>query len=112
MTTHLEIERSEQGDAVVVAAKGEIDLASAPELERHLNDAIGDGHVVIDLLGITFVDSTGLRALIMADERAREKGGRLTLVLAPGPVTKLFDITGVDQHLAVTDSVESALAAT
>lgn len=110
MATLLDITRSDHGGATVLTASGEIDLASAPDLERHIEESDGAGHLVIDLLGITFVDSTGLRVLIMADRRAKERGGRLTLVAAPGPVTRLLDLTGVDQHLRVRDSLDGALA--
>src|SRR6478609_3995568 len=64
------VERAEPGVEVVVVT-GEHDLSTAPELERRLDAALDSGHaVVVDLLGTTFIDSTVLRVLICARERA------------------------------------------
>jgi anti-sigma B factor antagonist len=110
MLTPLEVQAVERDGAAIVSARGEIDLATAPELQRHLESVMDRSHVVIDLLEIGFIDSTGLRVLILTDEAVRENGGRVTLVAGPGPVRKLFDITGVDHHMTITESVEAALS--
>ncbi len=84
------IERDER--ATVVRAEGEIDLQNADEFSTALRTAAaGDsGGVVLDLLGVPFMDSSGLKALLIA---SAELGGRLSLVLSPGaPVTRLLDL--------------------
>ncbi len=106
--THLSISEERSDDPIVLKAVGEIDLASAPELETQLTSGLAAGSVVVNLTEVTFIDSTGLRVLLAAHEQATEQGHKLGLVVATGPVTKLLSITGVDGHLHLFDSVEAA----
>lgn len=87
----------------MVSVSGELDLATAPMLEEHINSHTEPP--IIDLSGVDFVDSTGLRVLITAHEA---RGG-LPLVVREGPVTRLFELTGVSERLLVFDSVAAAL---
>lgn len=91
----LQIESRRDGDTVVVKLNGELDLASAPELERELREAeaAGTARVVIDLSGLGFMDSTGLQALLRARERS--SSGAFTLSLRHGPhqVQRVFELT-------------------
>jgi stage II sporulation protein AA (anti-sigma F factor antagonist) len=92
---------------------GELDLATAPKLCSALDAARGHRvkRLVIDLTGVDFCDSTGLRALIGASSELRFGGGRLAVAcLATGPVARLFDIVGAREALRVYDSPEDALA--
>lgn len=111
MNPHLTVDEVDHdGSATVLSVKGEIDIATAPELEERLRAATGDGTLVVDLTEVAFIDSTGLRALLTANEAASDAGSKLVLVVAEGPVTKLFDITGVDRIFEVADSRDAALA--
>lgn len=85
--------------------RGEIDLASAPLLEEHLDTLADDA--IVDLTAVDFIDSTGLRVLIAAHE-ARDG---LPLVVTDGAVARLFDLTGVAERLDVFESVAAALDA-
>jgi anti-anti-sigma factor len=91
----LRIESRREGDVIVVALDGELDLASAPELERELVRAEGDAprRIVIDLAQLGFMDSTGLQSLLRARERAA--AGRYELALRRGPhqVQRVFELT-------------------
>jgi anti-sigma B factor antagonist len=83
-------------DEVVVVAAGELDLLSAGELESAVAElqAVGFTKIVVDLAGVDFIDSTGLRTLIMLRNHAAERADRLVLV-PPGPTAqRLFDLTG------------------
>ena len=106
--THLTIEQSEANGKCVLTAVGEIDLASAPDLETRLSQCLSDGPVVVDLSGVSFIDSTGLRVLLAAHAGADDGGNPLGLVVTDGPVTKLLSITGVDGHLNIFRSVAAA----
>ena len=106
--THLTIEQSESNGRCVLTAVGEIDLASAPDLETRLSQCLGNGPVVVDLSSVSFIDSTGLRVLLAAHSGASDGG--LGLVVTDGPVTKLLSITGVDGHLNIFPSVDAASA--
>jgi anti-anti-sigma factor len=89
------IEKRREQDAVVLTLSGELDLASAPMLERELLDAeaTGPSRLVIDLAGLAFMDSTGLQALLRARERANSNGHELALRRAPHQVQRVFELT-------------------
>jgi anti-anti-sigma factor len=109
----LEIVDAELRGAPGVAIRGEIDIAAVPEVEHALDVAILEsiGAFVLDLSGVEFLDSTGLRlvlrwrALLAREERA------LAIVCPPGPVRKLFDVAGIADLLFLYDSREEAAAA-
>lgn len=107
---HLTVEQSEQAGKRVITAVGEIDLASTPDLEAHLNDAALAGPVIVDLAKVSFIDSTGLRVLLSAHRAAESAGHGLALIVTEGPVTKLLSITGVDGHFNVFGSLAAAIA--
>lgn len=110
MTDVLTLDVSSEHGRDVLRARGEIDLATAPLLESKLEELQTGGSVVLDLTAVDFIDSTGLRVILGADTRASEVGGALAIVAGPGPVTRLFDITGVRERLAVFESVAAAAA--
>lgn len=91
----LRIESRRDGDVLMVALSGELDLASAPDLERELRvgEETSPGRLVIDLSGLGFMDSTGLQALLRARERAHEAGYALSLRRGPHQVQRVFELT-------------------
>lgn len=91
----LVIEKTEESGAVVLVLSGELDLASAPMLERELREAeaASPGRLVIDLAGLAFMDSTGLQALLRARERANTNDHQLALRRAPHQVQRVFELT-------------------
>ena len=107
----LKIDRSDQPGWAVISPSGEIDLATVGQLEDALA-ASGDGStdVAVDLMGVTFMDSTGLRALLAANQNLSESGRRLVLIVNGGPVDRMLDISGVGQTLAIFQSMEAATA--
>ena len=82
--------------AAQVTLQGELDLASARQMEEHLAslDEQGPSRVVVDLTGLEFIDSSGLRVLLLADARARERGYELVLLPGQEPVQRVFEMTG------------------
>ena len=104
------IDRS--GGAVIIHLVGELDLYNAPEVRSALLEVCAEepGRVVVDLAEVDFVDSTALGVLIEA--RGRLANRQSFLLAAPGRETHCaLTISGLDRHLAVHDTVESALAA-
>ena len=93
---------------IVVAVSGEIDLATAPVVGRELLRAAASHDLVaIDLSTTSFLDSTGLHAIMAANLRLRERGGRLVIVEGPPEVSRLFELTGLNTHLdLVRDATE------
>ncbi len=105
----LEISTEEREGQVRVALVGELDIASAPKFEEGLAEAEGGSPelLVLDLRGVEFIDSTGLRAVIAADERARSAGRRFVIVRGPAAVERVFSVTQLDQRLDIVDEPES-----
>ena len=101
------------GPVPVVAASGEIDVATAPPLRDRLQAlaAAGRATIVVDLLGVSFLDSTALGVLVGALKRSREAGGDLPLVIAEPRILKVFEITGLTDVFHIHRSVRDALDA-
>jgi anti-sigma B factor antagonist len=83
------------GRDVRVAPSGELDLSTAGVLADHLGPETCDGHdrVVLDLRGVEFMDSTGLRLILTTDARLRAAGQELRLVPGPPIVQRIFELT-------------------
>jgi anti-anti-sigma factor len=97
--------RTEDGVAVVIP-RGELDVAGTPALEDAVSevaDAPGVAGVVIDLSGLDFMDSSGLRAVVLADRRLREQGLRFALVRGGEPVHRVFELTRMTDRLIWVD---------
>jgi anti-anti-sigma factor len=94
---------------VQIALTGEFDLAGLPGFEDRIAEVESEGPtaIVIDLTGLRFMDSSGLRALVSADDRARKQQRRLAIVPGPPEVRRVFEITKLDTRL---DLVENAAA--
>jgi anti-sigma B factor antagonist len=84
---------------VRVAVTGELDMATAPALVAELDALleVGFTELVVDLTRLEFIDSTGLRGLLQAGQRAHARGARLDVVGAGPAVRRAIEITGLDQ---------------
>lgn len=96
-------------DFVLVSLFGELDISTGMRLETNLERLAEERPplVVVDLSGLEFMDSTGLRILIGADARAREEGRRLALVRGNDIVQRLLRVTRLDERLEIGDSAAS-----
>jgi anti-anti-sigma factor len=102
--------RSEDRDGLVhVALRGELDLSSTAKLQEELDrlEAGAPQTIVLDLSKLVFLDSTGLRCLVTADERARANGRRVVMVRGPDPVQRVFSITRLEERLEMVDDASS-----
>lgn len=97
----LRIDVTREVERAVVALDGELDMASAPLLERALEaERIGpDTILVLDLQALQFIDSTGLRAILSLRELCRERGQQFAVTRGSPQVQRLLDLTGVSEHL-------------
>ena len=98
--------------SVVVSLAGELDLYNAHEVREALLECCAEApdRLVVDLSGVTFIDSTALGVLIEARTKLEDRRG--FLLAAPGLETKrALEISGLDRHFAVHDSLDAALAA-
>ena len=92
------------GTSTVVAFTGELDIASEGPAAAALEDALGDGGVLVaDLRELAFIDSTGVRVLLVAHLHATKQGMRFGVARAGGMVRKLLEVTRIDQRFPVVD---------
>lgn len=93
----------EDGDAIV-AIGGQLDLLTAPRLGRELmavQFTQGDNDLILDLEGLSFMDSSGLRVLIDAHLAQQERGQRLVLRNLPPHVARLLEVTNLTGRLVL-----------
>ncbi|MBA2337973.1 MAG: STAS domain-containing protein [Acidimicrobiia bacterium] len=108
MRPNITVEVSRREPWAVVTARGEIDLATVPDVEQGLAEAIDSGgDVILDLSEVGFMDSTGLRAILAAEKRLAADGHRLALVVTDGPVHRLLEVTALESHFPLFDSVDA-----
>jgi len=96
----------------VLTLDGEFDMSDAPELERRLSASSGprQGGIVVDLRGVTFLDSTMLRVLVRAMAQAQEHGTRFDLIRPHSLVWRVFVLTGLSERFPNYSSIQEALA--
>jgi anti-sigma B factor antagonist len=100
------ISTSDLDGRAVVVVRGELDLATAPDLEEVVSERLDAGQeVVVDLRELEFMDSSGLRVLVVAHSRVMDTGGRFAIVRPPvgGEVAKIMSIAGIDLELELID---------
>jgi anti-sigma B factor antagonist len=110
--SHFRLEVRNQGQTMVIALSGELDLASSPALQEELDRvATSDAQLlIIDLRDLDFMDSTGLSVLVRAHQRIEEQGRQLAMVKGPQQVQRLLSLTGVAERLKLVDSPEELLS--
>ena len=96
---NLSLETSVADRTAVIALSGELDLAGAAALEQELERLEAADVVVLDLRGVAFMDSSGLRVIALTSQRAQERGRRLALVPGPQQVMRVFEITRMRERL-------------
>jgi anti-sigma B factor antagonist len=98
----IEIRETREGEKLTVSVEGELDLGTIPALAQHIDARTDsdDGALTLDLGGVTFMDSSGLRMLIELTERSQRQGWELSLI-APEhqSATLVLRMTGADQAL-------------
>ena len=105
----LDVRTEDRNGLVHVALVGELDLSSVAKVQEELRraEAAAPPTLVVDLSKLTFLDSTGLRCIVTADERARSEGRRIVIVRGPDPVQRVFSITRLDDRLEMVDDAAS-----
>lgn len=105
----LDVSTEDRDGLVHLALQGELDLSTVGKVQEELRrvEASAPPVVVLDLKKLTFLDSTGLRCLVTADERAREAGRRVVIVRGPDPVQRVFSITRLEERLEMVDDASA-----
>lgn len=90
-----------EGDVHRICLFGELDLATAGAVQKELEsvEATDAKAIIVDLAGLTFMDSTGVRLVLSAHARSRADANRLTLLRGPAAVQRVLELSGVEQLL-------------
>ena len=99
------------GDAVVLRVAGRLDATMSPEFEKTWQECTNSEirRFVVDLEGVDYISSAGLRAIVLAGKTVRARGGVLRLSGARGTVKDTLEIAGFCALFPVYDSMEAAL---
>jgi anti-sigma B factor antagonist len=105
----LEVRTEDKNGFVHVALVGELDLSTVAKVQDELRrvEESSPPTMVVDLSKLTFLDSTGLRCIVTANERAREQGRRMVIVRGPDAVQRVFSITRLEERLEIVDDIST-----
>lgn len=94
------------GDRVLVCPSGEVDVATAGAVESRIREQLGRGarHVVVDLTGVTFMDSTGIRLLLVGEANAAGAGARFSVIAGSPASRRPLEICGLLEHLDIVEA--------
>src|ERR1700722_709943 len=104
---------SETPGFTVIEVGGEIDVYTAPKLREKLISLAesGSSHLIVDMEGVEFLDSTGLGVLVGGLKRVRAHEGWIDLVCTQGRILRIFRITGLNKVFNIYETVPEAVAA-
>jgi anti-sigma B factor antagonist len=107
----LTLDVTTHGEVPVVAVNGDLDIYTHERLRQLFKDGevLAGPHVVLDLSGIGFLDSSGVGSIVVANRVAAGEGTTLHLVAEEQRVLKLFALTGVDRTVPVHPALQDAL---
>jgi len=105
----LEIDAEDEPPGVRLRPRGEIDLGTAGRLRSEIEECVAAGceRVVVNLQGVTFLDSTGLHVILDADAAAHAAGWELLLIEGPAAVQRAFEVAGVRDRLPFVNAPHS-----
>ena len=93
-----------RGPDLVTVLAGELDVSNCDEILERLKMDLGDvpaDRLVIDLAGVTFLDSSGIRMLLLAKQAAEEVGSTLVIRSASAQARRILGVSGLDGHLTL-----------
>jgi len=101
----VEFQRLERSDQHVLAISGEVDLAVAGRFAKELEKLIDEsnGTSLVDLTGVNFMDSSGIRELLKAKWEAESKGGELALLTPSESCRRVLEISGAWDEFTIRD---------
>ncbi|GGJ94972.1 anti-sigma factor antagonist [Pilimelia anulata] len=109
----LTVESRVEQDAAVIAVAGELDMATAPQLQEAVTGLVdgGTSRLVFDLGGTSFCDSTGLSVFVRAKNACEAAGGDIRLAAPQRGVQRILEVSGLHEVLPTYPTVDEALAA-
>lgn len=109
----LKVNLRREDDVAVIAFDGEVDVYTAPVLRDAISKVLAAGNhdMVVDMTGVSFLDSTGLGVLVGRLKAVRMLEGRMRVVITNPRVLRNFQITGLEKIFTIDSSVADAVAA-
>ena len=108
----LNVSESTEGDVIVISLDGRLDTATSADFDFALEShAEKPSKLLVDLTGIQYVSSAGLRVFLMLAKKLQKSGGRLVLCNMSSSVREVFDIAGFSKILQIEDDRDAGLAA-
>ncbi len=105
----MNIETKEMGGAIVVSLEGEVDLEHSPQARKALLDAVSENKkVVVDLSGVSYIDSSGIASLVEAFQTARKSGGEMILAMVSESALRVLQLARLDKVFTIAATVEEA----
>lgn len=107
----MQIVEHRENDTFIYHVQGRLDSKSSPELEKRIGDAIGAGTtaMVLDFENLDYISSAGLRVILKATKDLEKANGRIVLCALKDYVQEVFEISGFQDILAITLSVNDAI---
>ena len=107
----MEITQKEENGIVSIAIKGRLDADSSTEAEKVVKDAIGEeaNRLLFNLGELEYLSSAGLRVLLSAAKEMRRRNGKIVLCALNEFVEEIFEVSGFQSLIPITDSVESGI---
>ncbi|NLG83284.1 MAG: anti-sigma factor antagonist [Firmicutes bacterium] len=96
------------GDVLLARIEGELDLSTAALFRETIDRRLAEGarHLVLNLAGLTFIDSSGLGAILGRYRRVSERGGKMVAADVPAPIMRLLSLSGL-QRVLLTFAAEA-----
>ena len=107
----LTVQTEQRGDKVVVSVAGELDMATAPQLQDQISDLLerGRNRLVFDLADVSFCDSTGLSVFVRAKNSTDDAGGEVRLAAPQRGVLRILEVSGLVEVLQTYPTVDEAV---
>jgi len=104
-------EMIERQGVMIVALKGEVDLESSPEAREVLLKSIeGATRVLIDLSGVTYIDSSGVASMVEALQVSKKNGAVFALAAASEPARRILELARLDKVFTIHETVDAGMA--
>lgn len=107
----MDIANRKEGKAVIMTVRGRMDAITATEFDKEIGVIIGNREklIIIDLSGLDYISSAGLRSMLSASKTLKGEGGNIILTSLKDVVREVFEISGFSAILPIYESVETAL---
>ncbi|MDD2707229.1 MAG: STAS domain-containing protein [Verrucomicrobiae bacterium] len=107
----MEIQEEKHGPLMIITLNGKLNAATYPQIHEHFNVLVNEGitSLLVDLAGVTYMSSVGLRLFFLAAKDLQRKNGKLVICSAQPDVRRLFEISGLPTPYPILGSREEAL---